>query len=91
MSAESVSAPATQAPKQAPKQFSELEELGFILSNFIKSRYPLQDGASFTTIHDNVTGVDFDIKRKGNKIYVSKHKNQRRPKQTQQKPPNQSE
>lgn len=87
MSTESVSTPATKAPKQ----FSDLEELGFILSNYIKSKHPLQDGVNFMTIHDDVTNEDFDIKRKGNKIYVSKHKNQRRPKQTQQKPPKQSE
>ena len=74
MSEESVSTSTTQAPKL----FSELEKMGFILSNYIKSKYPLQDGINFMTIHDDVTGEDFDIKRKGNKIYVLKHKNQRR-------------
>ena len=74
MSEESVSMSTTQTQKR----FSELEKMGFILSNYIKSKYPLQDGVNFMTIHDDVTGEDFDIKRKGNKIYVSKHKNQRR-------------
>ena len=69
----------TQYPMQTPKRFNKLEELGFILSNYIKSKYPLQDGVNYMTIHDDVTNEDFDIKRKDPKIFVSKHKNQRRP------------
>ena len=37
----------------------------------------IHDNVNFMTIHDNVTNEDFDIKRKGPKIFVSKHKNQR--------------
>ena len=79
MSEESVSTSTTQIPTQSPKRFNKLEELGFIFSNYIKSKYPLQDGVNFMTIHDDVTNEVFDIKRKGSKIFVSKHKNQRRP------------
>ena len=39
----------------------------------------IQDDVNFMTIQDDVTNEDFDIKRKGPKIFVSKHKNQRKP------------
>ena len=83
MSADSVSASAAQSPKQSrtaqsPKSFNELEELGFIFSKYIRAKYPLQDGVNFMTIHDDVTNEDLDIKRKGPKIFVSKHKVPRR-------------
>lgn len=73
MSAESVN-----ATTQAPRQFNELEELGFVLLKYIKSKYPLQDGVNFATIHDKVINEIFDIKRKGSKIFVTKHKVSRR-------------
>lgn len=79
MSEESVSTSTTQVPTQSPKRFNKLEELGFILSNYIKAKHPLQDDVNFMTIHDDITNEDFDIKRKDPKIFVSKHKNQRRP------------
>ena len=79
MSEESVSTSITQIPKQSLKRFSELEELGFILSNQNIRFMTIHDDVNFMTIHDNVTNEDFDIKRKGPKIFVSKHKNQRKP------------
>ena len=75
MSAESVN---TSAAAQVPKQFNELEELGFIFSKYIKAKYPLPNGVNFMTIHDDVTGAVLDIKRKGTKIFVTKHNVPRR-------------
>lgn len=85
MSTESVSASEAQAPKKAPRQFNELEELGFKLSNFIKSKYPLPEGVNFMSVHDPILDETFDIKRKGPKVFVSIHKNpkHKNPKQSE--------
>ena len=77
---------AVQSPKQSPKKFNTLEELGFLLSDYIKSKHPLQDGANFMTVHDDVFNADFDIKRKDSKILVSKHKVPRKAPKTPKTP-----
>lgn len=79
MSEESVSASAAQAPKQTPKQRSDLEELGFFLANLIKSKYNLPENVKFIIVHDEVLNADFELRKtKEKKIHVSLYKNQRR-------------
>lgn len=65
----------TQAPRRVPKQFNELEELGFKLSNYIRLKYPLPEGVNFMVVHEPIFNETFDIRRKGSKVFVSIHKN----------------
>ena len=90
MSTESVNVSETQAPKKALRQFNELEELGFKLSNFIKSKYPLPEGVNFMSVHDPILAETFDLNRNGSKISALIHKNPKT-KHTKQKNPKQSE
>lgn len=75
MSEESVSAPAAQVQRN----FSALEELGRAFAKFINETHPLPNGVNFMTVRDEATGIVVDVKRKGPKVFVTKHKSRRAP------------
>ena len=71
---------------QAQRNFSALEELGFALTNYVLAKYHLPEDADFMTVHDEATGLDFDLRRKGRKIFVTLHKDRTPPARARRAP-----
>ena len=67
------------AAARATRQLNDLEKMGLALANIINARHPLPKGRNFMTVHDDVTGLDFDLRRKDCKIFVTLHNDPRAP------------
>ena len=69
---------AANAANAAAKQFSSIEELGFMLANYLRRKHPLAPDTMKAEVYDKDLDANFTFTRKGDKVYVAPAKQQKK-------------
>ena len=73
-----MSAANAAAKPAAKKSFSQIEELGFILANYLIRNHPLPEGTTKMEVYDKTFEASFKIYRKGEIVYAAPVKQQKK-------------
>ena len=70
---------AKNAPaKNAPKHYSSIEELGFMLANYLRRKHPLAPDTMKAEVFDETLEAVFTFTRKDDKVYVAPSRQQKK-------------